>query len=83
MLLKSTATYLVTCVAASELTVVGILEEDAKLDLHGVPRSNIDDLALARKGLRVVLKELLHLLPDGIKDPGRRAHIQEDLQRRQ
>ena len=67
-------------VAATALTVVGVLEENAKLDLHWVPRGNIDDLALAREGLWVVLKELLHLLPDGIKDPGRCAHIQEHLQ---
>ena len=69
-----------TCIAVTALTVVGVLEENAKLDLHWVPRGNIDDLALAREGLWVVLKELLHLLPDGIKDPGRRAHIQEHLQ---
>ena len=62
-----------------DLTTMSVLEEESKLDLHGVPSAAVDDLPLARVALGVVLQELHNLSPDGLKDAHWMAHIQEHL----
>lgn len=56
-----------------------ILKEEAKLNLHGVPGTAVDDLPLAGVALGVVLQELHHLGPDGLKDAQGMPHIQKHL----
>ena len=58
---------------------MSILEEEAKLDLHGVPGTAVDDLPLAGVALGVALQELHHLSPDGLKDAQGVPHIQKHL----
>lgn len=51
-----------------DLTTMSVLEEEAQLDLQGVPGTAVDHLPLARVALGIVLQELHHLGPDTLKD---------------
>lgn len=62
-----------------DLTTVSVLEEEAQLDLHGVPGTAVDDLPFARVALGVVLQEFHDLRPDALKDAQRMADVQKHL----
>ena len=56
-----------------------VLKKESQLDLHGVPSTAVDDLALAREALGVVFQELHDLRPNSLKDGQRMANIQKHL----
>lgn len=60
---------------------MSILEEEPQLHFHGVPSAAVDDLALARVALGVVLQEFHHFSPDRLKDAAWHTDIQKHLQR--
>ena len=63
-----------------DLTTMSVLKEEPELHFHGVPSAAVDDLALPRVALGIVLQELHDLSPDSLKDAARHPNIQKDLQ---
>ena len=57
-----------------------ILDEEAQLDLHGVPGAAVEDLPLSRVALGIVLQERHHLRPHGFIHTAGHTNIQEHLQ---
>ena len=66
-----------------DLTTMSVLKEESQLHFHGIPSAAVDDLALARVALGVVLQELHDFSPDCLKDTAWHTHVQKHLQSKQ